>query len=183
MRGPVNQRTSSNPGYEHSQRLSIACARAAMDVLGMTGSDHAADYRADYFRQRTQIQADSMGLEQWARRDAHRQGLLLEIRSSLAALMIALDQTSGTGTASASPVPVPLLPALDRVQYALSNYSASLTEPRNISTKSSLLSGPVLLRELLVLLLVELAVLAVLFFSITRIKRPLPSRADSLLDR
>ena len=55
-----------NPGYQHSQRLKVAAARAAMDVLGMTGAGKkdpiaAASYRADYRLQRMQIQADSRG--------------------------------------------------------------------------------------------------------------------------
>lgn len=155
-----------NPGYQHSQRLQVATARAAMDVVGMTGTDPAADsYRADYQLQRIQIQADSEGLERWAMHDTRHQGLLLEIRSSLAGLLIALDQTSGSAAASSGSIRIPLLPALNRAHNALSNYSASLTEPTNLQTAHYLLAGPVLLWWFLILLLMEVAVLAWLVFA------------------
>jgi hypothetical protein len=155
-----------NPGYQHSQRLEVASARAAMDVLGMTGTDQAPGFQADYRLQRMQMQADSAGLERWARNDPRRQGLLLEIRASLAGLLVALDQTSGTGAAVNSPVHIPLLPALNRVHNALSNYSASLTEPTNSQTGHFLFTGPVLLWWILILLFAELAALAWLIFTI-----------------
>jgi hypothetical protein len=153
-----------NPGYQHSQRLQVATARAAMDVIGMTGTDAAAaDYRADYRRQRMQIQADSEGLERWAANDRRHRGLLLETRASVARLLIALDQASGA--ASSNPGNVPLLPALNRAQSSLNNYSASLTEPGNLHTGQYLFAEPVLLWWLLILLLVEAAALAWIAFS------------------
>lgn len=155
-----------NPGYQHAQRLEVATARAAMDAIGMAGTDQAASYRADYRLQRMQIQADSAGLERWAVQDARHQGLLREIRGSLAAFQIALDQTSGSATSGAGAERIPLLPALNRVHSALSNYSASLMEPRNVRTRHHLFAGPVLLWWLLILLLIEVAALAWLVFSI-----------------
>ena len=161
-----------NPGYQHSERLKLAAARAAMDVLAMAAPENAeaaqsgASYRADYSLQRMQIRADSEGLDRWASRDTFRQGLLLEIRASLADLQIALDQRSGMAAPPAGAPPTPLLPALNRAESALSNYSASLTEPANLHTRPLLFARPVLLWWLLILLLVELAALAWLVFAI-----------------
>ncbi len=160
-----------NPGYQHCERLRVATARAAMDVLGMTGTPtaetnpSAPSYQSDYHLQRTQIQADAEGLDRWAAGDTFRQGLLLEIRTSLANFRIALDQTSGAATPPAGAPRIPLLIALNRVQSALSNYSASLTEPANLRTPRLLFAGPVLLWWLLILLLVEVAALAWVVFS------------------
>jgi hypothetical protein len=155
-----------NPGYQHAQRLEVASARAAMDALGMTGTDQAASYQADYRLQRMQIQADSAGLERWAVHDAGHQGLLREIRDSVAALLIALDQTTGSSTTpTANADRILLLPALNRAHSALSNYSASLTTPTNLQTEHYLFVGPVLLWWLLILLLTEVAALALLVFS------------------
>lgn len=155
-----------NPGYQHAERLKTACARAAMDAVGMSGTDDARRYQADYRLERMQMLADSEGLDRWAEHDARRAGLLLDIRASLAALRIALDQTSGTPAASASPTRIPLLPALNRAESALNNYAASLTEPEPGKTQPDhyLFSAPVLLWWLLVLLLAELAALGWLFF-------------------
>lgn len=149
-----------NPGYQHAERLKIACTRAAMDVVGISAGSGGGGYRADYHLQRMQMLADSEGLDRWAEHDARREGLLLEIRASLAGLRIALDQTSGAATAAASPTEVPLLPALNRAESALSNYSASLTEPGNTQNTRYIFSAPVLLWWLLILLLTELAGLA-----------------------
>lgn len=164
-----------NPGYQHCQRLKVATARAAVDVLGMTAipaadtDPSAGGYRADYRLQRMQIQADAEGLDRWAAGDTFRQGLLLEIRTSLANFRIALDQRSGDATSPAEGPRIPLLVALNRVQSALSNYSASLTEPANLRTPRLLFAGPVLLWWLLILLLVELAALAWVVFSASSI--------------
>lgn len=162
-----------NPGYQHSQRLRIAAARAAMDVLGMEDPDQAASYEADYRLQRMQIQADAMGLERWAPNDARHQGLLKEIRISVAELNRILDQAHARAqdrfagsTASSTPqAQIPLLMALNRAENAFNNYSASLTEPANLQSTSYLFASPVVLWWLLVLLLVELAALAWLVFS------------------
>ncbi len=100
-----------NPGYQHCQRLKVATARAAVDVLGMTGAPAAETdsatpgYSADYRLQRMQMQADAEGLDRWAAGDTFRQGLLLEIRTSLANFRIALDQTSGEATPPAGRAP------------------------------------------------------------------------------
>lgn len=154
-----------NPGYQHSERLKVAAARAAMDVLGMAGADKqdpnaAANYQADYRLQRMQIQADSEGLARWGEHDARRHGLLLEIQASLVDLNAALDQA----TDSPAMGKIPLLPALNRAERAFSNYAASLTEPAQLQTHS-LLSAPVALWWLLILLLIELAALAGIVFS------------------
>ena len=162
--GASHQDLIFNPGYQHAQRLKVAAARAAMDVLGMAGSDKQdpaaiEQYQTDYRLQRMQIQADSEGLDRWAAKDRRRQGLLLEIRASLVELKTALDQVAGTGSNDASLGKVPLLPALNRAESALSNYAASLTEPTQPHTTHYLLAGPVLLWWLLILLLVETATL------------------------
>ncbi len=157
-----------NPGYQHSQRLKVAAARAAMDVLGMTGGgkeDAAAGYQADYRLQRTQIQADSEGLERWAAHDSHRQGLLLEIRASEAELKMALDQAAGSAASSAGQAQVPLMAALNRAESAFSNYAASLTEPTQALTTHYMFAAPVLVWWLLILLWIELAALAWLMFT------------------
>ena len=170
-----------NPGYQHSQRLKVAAARAAMDVLGMAGPDQAANYEADYRLQRMQIQADAMGLERWAPNDPRHQGLLKEIRISVAELNLALDQAqdraqnraqaraqdraTGSTANSTSQAQIPLLMALNRAENAFSNYAASLTEPANLQPPPYMLASPVVLWWLLVLLLIELAVLAWLVFS------------------
>ena len=122
------QQIVSNPGYQHAQRLQVATARAAMDAMGMTGTN-PTQYQLDYRVQRMQMQADSQGLDRWATHDLQHQGLLLEIRASLAAFRVALDQATGSATVSAGVSSIPLLPALDRAQRALSNYSASLSGP------------------------------------------------------
>jgi hypothetical protein len=156
-----------NPGYQHAQRLEIATARAAIDAVGMNGGNETASYQADYRLQRRQIQADSIGLERWATRDARRQGLLLEIRASLAGLLAALDQTSGAAPPSAGTPSIPLLPALNRTESALSNYAASLTEPMRQTRTHYLIAGPVLLWWLLIFILLELVLLAWLIFLLT----------------
>ena len=165
-----------NPGYQHSQRLKVAAARAAMDVLGMSSQDQAG-YQADYRLQRMQIRADAMGLERWAPNDSRHQGLLKEIRASVAELNRALDQAqdraqdraqdqaAGSAAGSTSLGRIPLLTALNRAESAFSNYAASLTEPANLQTTPYLFASPVVLWWLLVMLLIELAILAWLVFS------------------
>lgn len=156
-----------DPGYQHAQRLRIATARAAIDAFGMNGASDTAVYKADYRLQRMQIQADSIGLERWAVHDVRRQGLLLEIRASLAGLLAALDQTSGTAPTSAGTPSIPLLPALNRTQTALSNYAASLTEPMRQTRTHYLFAGPVVLWWFLIFILLELVLLAWLIFPLT----------------
>lgn len=173
-----------DPGFQHSYRLQVAAARATADALGMAGTDDPEGYRADYRLQRMQIQADSEGLDRWAAHDIRGQGLLQEIRASLSALRGALDQTAGLSpqtvgatrpvpsTSSESPVHIPLLPALNRTEIALSDYSASLSGPDQSQQDHYLSGGPVLLWLLWVILLAELAVLGWLFFtSITHAKK------------
>lgn len=150
-------------GYQHSQRLQVAAARAAADALGMS-TGFAASYQADYRRQRMQIQADSEGLDRWAAHDVRHQGLLQEIRASLAGLDIALDQTAGTASSSVSIPQVPLLPSLDRAETALSNYSASLAQAQPVRPAREM---PLLVALLFV---VELAALAWLLLDLLRIK-------------
>jgi hypothetical protein len=166
--GASHQDVVFNPGYQHSQRLKLAAARATMDGLGMANPDQAASYKNDFHLQRMQIQADSEGLERWAPNDSRHQGLLLEIRASLAGLTVALDQAAGSTVSNTGQPSVPLLPALNRAESALSNYSASLTEPTNLQTTHYLFSGPVLLWWLLILLWAELAILAWLIFPVMR---------------
>ena len=167
--GASHQDLIFNPGYQHAQRLKVAAARAATDVLGMTGADKdpraIEQYQTDYRLQRTQIQADSEGLERWGAKDRRRQGLLLEIRASLVELKAALDQATGTSAANSGLGKVPLLPALNRAESAFSNYAASLTEPPQPETTHYLLAAPVLLWWLLILLLLETAILTWLVVS------------------
>ena len=168
--GATRQDLIFNPGYQHTERLKVAAARAAMDVLGMAGADKQdpdaiEQYRTDYRLQRTQIQADSEGLDRWAANDRRRQGLLLEIRASLVDLNAALDQAAGSSAGDTSLGKVPLLQALNRAERAFSNYSGSLTEPTQPDTTHYLFAAPVLLWWLLVLLLVEAAILTWLVVS------------------
>lgn len=161
---PATANAALDLGYQHSQRLQIAAARATADALGMKTGE-AASYKADYRLQQMQIQADSEGLDRWAAHDARHQGLLQAIRASLAALRVALDQTAGTTASAASPIHIPLLPALSRAESDLSNYSASVlqaqpTRGSQILPKENLRRWP-----LGMLFLVELACLAWLFFS------------------
>lgn len=156
----------SDPGYQHCERLKVATARAAMDVLGMANANPPDAYQADYRLQRMQIQADSEGLDRWAAHDLRHQGLLLEIRASLAGLKMALDQATGVSAAAPGSNPIPLLPMLNRAQSALSNYSASLSGPANLPPRHYLFAGPMRLWWLLILILVEIAALAWLIFSI-----------------
>ena len=162
--GATPQDSIFNPGYQHAQRLKVAAARAAMDVLGTGAADKQdaaaiKQYQTDYRLQRMQIQADSEGLERWGAKDRRRQGLLLEIRASLVEFKTALDQATGAAPADPSLGKVPLLPALNRAESAFSNYAASLTEPTQPDTTHYLLAAPVLLWWLLILLLVEAAIL------------------------
>lgn len=162
--GATHQDLIFNPGYQHVQRLKVAAARAAMDVLGMSGSDKqdpaAIDqYQTDYRLQRMQIQADGEGLDRWAEKDRPRQGLLLEIRASLVEFKTALDQAAGSAPSDTSLGKVPLLPALNRAESAFSNYAASLTAPAQPDTTHYLFAAPVLLWWLLILLLIETAIL------------------------
>lgn len=167
--GASHQDLAFNPGYQHAQRLKVAAARAAMDVLGMAGADKQdpgaiEQYQTDYHLQRMQIQADSEGLERWGARDRRRQGLLLEIRASLVELKAALDQATGSSPNNSSLGKVPLLPALNRAESAFSNYAASLTEPTQPETTHYLFASPVLLWWLLILLLLESAILTWIAF-------------------
>lgn len=171
LNGASHHDLNFNPGYQHSQRLKVAAARAAMDVLGMANPDKnepnaAAAYQADYRLQRMQMQADSIGLERWGAHDSRRHGLLLEIRASLVDLNAALDQAAGSSASTGELANVPLLPALNRAESAFSNYAASLTEPTQLQTTQYIFASPVLLWWLLILLLAELAALAWLVFSV-----------------
>ncbi len=168
--GASHQDLTFNPGYQHAQRLKVAAARAAMDVLGMSGADTQdpgaiEQYQTDYRLQRMQIQADSEGLERWGARDRRRQGLLLEIRASLVGLNAALDQATGASNGNSGLGKVSLLPALNRAESAFSNYAASLTEPSQLQTTHYLLAAPVLLWWLLILLLIEAGMLTWVAFA------------------
>ena len=169
--GVSRQDLTFNLGYQHAQRLKVAAARAAMDVLGMAGADKqnpdaTEAYRTDYRLQRMQIQADSEGLERWGARDRRRQGLLLEIRASVVDLKAALDQAAGASPTDSSLGKVPLLPALNRAESAFSNYAASRTEPAPPNATNYLLATPVLLWWLLILLLIETAILTWVVISV-----------------
>jgi hypothetical protein len=159
---PATRDTARNPGFQHAMRLQVATARAAADALGIQAASSpaaAASFRADYRVQQLQIQADSLGLDRWAARDTRRQGLLLAIRDDLAVYITALRQTDGSVTAAAGTPAIPLLPALDQVERALSNYAASLSEPAPPS-RNVLFAVPAVLWLLFLLLLLEVAALA-----------------------
>jgi hypothetical protein len=154
--------TARNPGFQHAMRLQVATARAAADALGIQAASSAAaaaPFRADYQVQQLQIQADSLGLDRWAAQDTRRQGLLLTIRDNLAVYITALRQTDGSATAAAGAPATSLLPALDQVERALSNYAASLSQPAPPS-RTLLFSVPAGLWLLFLLLLLEVAALA-----------------------
>lgn len=165
---PARHGAAFNPGYEHSQRLSVATARAAMDAVAM--ATHGADadqYAMDYSVQRRQIQADSEGLARWSKEDTRHQGLLREIHIRLAEFLAVLDRTVGNASAASAAKatnPPPLLTSLARVQQSLSNYSANLTEPANLPSANEVFSGPVELWWIALLLWIELAALAWLVF-------------------
>ncbi len=163
---------TENPGYQHSVRMQVAAARAALDALGMAGAADQAAYQADYRLQRMQLLADGEGLERWAAHDAYRQGLTQEIRASMAGFLLALDETVNPQAVRGNSPPVPLLPALNRCEMALRNYCGSLSGPASLaqSARSSDAEGPAFLWILLGVLLLELAALAIVVFS-----EPLPS--------
>jgi hypothetical protein len=157
----TNGQPINDPGYQHAQRLQVSTARAAMDALGMAGTD-PAPYRFDYRVQRMQMQADTEGLDRWAAHDPRHQGLLKEIRASLADLRLALDQTAGASAAPGTPR-VPLLTAMNRTQRALSNYAANLTAPA--SSAPGFFSSP---GQTLLLILVEIILVVWLFIWVKR---------------
>lgn len=168
--GATHRNLIFNPGYQHAERLKVAAARAAMDVLGIAAAEKQEpgaieQYRTDYRLQRMQIQADSEGLDRWAQKDRRRQGLLLEIRASLVEFKAALDQATGASASDSSLGKVPLMPALNRAERAFSNYAASLTEPPQPQSTHYLFAAPLLLWWLLILLLVEAAILTWLVVS------------------
>lgn len=159
---PAIRDTARNPGFQHAMRLQVATARAAADALGMQAASSpaaAASFRTDYRVQQLQIQADSLGLDRWAAQDTRRQGLLLAIRDNLAVFITALRQTDGSATAAAGAPATSLLPALDQVERALSNYAASLSEPAP-PARNVLFAVPAALWLLFLLLLLEVAALA-----------------------
>lgn len=160
---PATDNAALNLGFQHTERLQVAAARASADALGMKTGDPGR-YEQDYRMQLMQIQADSEGLDRWAAHDVSRQGLLLEVRASLAGLRIALDQKTGSPTSAASTVHIPLLPALSRAESALSNYSASVLQgqPTQRPNARGTQKRP---WPVMTLFLVELAALGWLFFS------------------
>lgn len=164
-----------NPGYQHTQRLMVSTARAALDAVAMSGGGADTDsYRMDYSMQKTQIQADSEGLERWAAHDPRHQGLLHAIQVSLHSFLAILDHPPSAtamapmhGDSAMSMQSAPVLIALDRVQQALSNYSASMVDPGYAPPAHLLFAGPMLLWWILLLLLLELAVIAWLIFPVS----------------
>lgn len=162
---------ADNPGYQHSVRMQVAAARAALDALGIAHGEDAAAYQADYRLQRMQLQADAEGLQRWVAHDTYRRGLTQEIRASMAAFILALDETVKPGTLPKTlPASAPhaaLLPALNRCEIALRNYWGSLSEPDSLSQSAAAnaRNGPALLWVLLGLLLIELAGLGLVIFS------------------
>ncbi len=138
-----------NPQFLHCERMQGAVARAAADALALRTAPADAALQADLLQQRRQIQADWMGMEQLAAHDPQRQGLLLEIRASLADFFIALDQTAAlpvsalasglhsTPGLSSTNDATHLMLALQRVQRALSNDAGSLEQNAARTTATS----------------------------------------------
>jgi hypothetical protein len=127
-------RLERSPQFLHVERMQVAAAQAALDALALSAAPSNLPLQADYRSQRMQLRADWMGMEHLAERDPQRQGLLLEIRSSLADFLLALDQmAASTAPSSANDSahrndPAHLLLALRRVETALSNDSGSLEQ-------------------------------------------------------
>ncbi len=127
-------RLERSPQFLHVERMQVAAAQAALDALALSAAPSNLPLQADYRSQRMQLRADWMGMEHLAERDPQRQGLLLEIRSSLADFLLALDQmAASTAPSSANDSahrndPAHLLLALHRVEMALSNDSGSLEQ-------------------------------------------------------
>ncbi len=127
-------RLERSPQFLHSERMQVAAAQAALDALALAVAPSNLQLQADYRSQRMQLRSDWMGMEHLAERDPQRQGLLLEIRSSLADFLLALDQmATSTAPVSANDSThrndsAHLLLALHRVETALSNDSGSLEQ-------------------------------------------------------
>ncbi len=114
-----------SPEFLHGERLQVAVAQAAMDALAAPAN---AAYQADYRQQHQQIQADWIGLERLAANDPRRQSQLLEIRASLADLLLVLDSVSASTAPLTTSDQAHLQAALQRAQSALSNYAGSLEQ-------------------------------------------------------
>ncbi|MGC9292814.1 MAG: hypothetical protein ACP5EP_08830 [Acidobacteriaceae bacterium] len=170
-----------NPLYLRSERLQVAAAQASMDALAMaitqSGAQSGALYQQDYRLQRMQMQANWLGMERLAANDPHRQGLLMEIRASLADLSLALDQTAAATTAPSPSDQARLMAALQRTQHALANYSGSLAQgaARDTTQQDEATWYRSVWASLVLLLLACATLMPVLEFSLRRNEKGAPS--------
>jgi hypothetical protein len=159
-----------SPLYLQSERIQVAAAQASMDALAMATMQSSTLYQQDYRQQRMQMQANWLGMERLAANDPHRQGLLMEIRASLAGLQQALDQTSAATLPPSPNDQARLMAALQRAQRALANYSGSLAQGAEKNTAPQ--DGSTWYRgvwaSLLLLLLACAALMTALEFSLRR---------------
>lgn len=131
-----------NPQFLHCERLQVAVVQAAMDAVVAPMN---AAYRADYRHQHMQIQADWIGMERLAASDPRHQSQLLEIRASIADLLLVLDSVSASTTPLTTRSTTSLTTsdqahlqaALQRAQSALSNYAGSLEQESAQATAHS----------------------------------------------
>jgi hypothetical protein len=159
-----------SPLYLQSERIQVAAAQASMDALAMATMQSSTLYQQDYRQQRMQMQANWLGMERLAANDPHRQGLLMEIRASLAGLQQALDQTAAATLPPSPNDQARLMAALQRAQRALANYSGSLAQGAEKNTAPQ--DGSTWYRgvwaSLLLLLLACAALMTALEFSLRR---------------
>ena len=167
-------RLERSPQFLHVERMQVAAAQAALDALALSAAPSNLPLQADYRSQRMQLRADWMGMEHLAERDPQRQGLLLEIRSSLADFLLALDQmaastapSSANGSAHRND-PAHLLLALHRVETALSNDSGSLEQS---AARAAEQPATAWFRSIWISLLLLLLVCAALMAALERTRR------------
>ncbi len=132
-----------NPQWLHCEQMQVAAAEATMDASNIHGAPSNAQFEAEYRHHRMQLQANWLGMEQMAAQDPEREGLLQEIRTSVANLFLAMDTVkaypvkaankaengaAGTGSDAAQIQETQLRDALQRTQTALGNYAGSLEQ-------------------------------------------------------
>ena len=173
-------RLERSPQFLHVERMQVAAAQAALDALALSAAPSNLPLQADYRSQRMQLRADWMGMEHLAERDPQRQGLLLEIRSSLADFLLALDQmaastapSSANGSAHRNDPThrndsAHLLLALRRVETALSNDSGSLEQS---AARAAEQPATAWFRSIWISLLLLLLVCAALMAALERTRR------------
>lgn len=170
-----------NPLYLQSERIQVAAALASMDALAMatmqSGTQASTLYQKDYRLQRMQMQANWLGMERLAASDPHRQGLLMEIRASLADLSLVLDQTAAATLPPSPNDQAHLMAALQRTQRALANYSGTLAQgaEKNTAPQDGATWYRSVWASLVLLLLACAALMTALEFSLRRNEKGDPS--------